>query len=1174
MRRALVSFVLVSLSFLCLASPARAARGLAQAPSTPPLPLGETLRAECQAYAEAGDLSKAIEACERALEAFQDEGSRTGQGEVLLGLGWLHEQRQEYDAAQSLYSRALSLHRELADLSRQAQAAGGLCRVRYWLGDDVGSSSACAQAATLFHQAGANADEATAHYILGLALQRQAAASGDQASWQGALDAYSSALTLYQDVGDPVGESGALMGIGDLYTLVGDAEAALAHYLRALPIRREVGSTPLTMVTLGTIASTYEALSDSQNALKYYQEALPLRQEAGDRPGEAVTLSGMGLAEKRLGHYPESLAYYEQALFLWRALGNRPWEALLTASMGDIHAVRFDYSRAVSAYEEALSIYRELQDRPNEALTLHALAGVYFDLADYAQALRTYERALAIRQEVGDRLGASRTLNNMALVYDTLSQYQRALGLYREALAAKQQVGDRAGQAAVLGNIAAVYAALYDNRRALDTYGQALEIARASGDEAGVMAALSGMGTVLRQEGRNEEALDYHRQALEAARAGGDRKGEAAALGNLAVVYDVLGRDDEALDLHRQALAIRQEIGDVVGRATTQTLLGELLLESSDLAAAESYLTTALQTWQATGDLRSEATTLGDLALLYDLRGQPTEAADTALRAIDTLESIYSAIKIEDLQSAFSSGVTGYYHYTVRLLLDQGRPEEAFELAERGRARAFLNTLGNQAVDAKATEDPALARSEAALRARMAAVERTLRGTPKPDDERALLMAGDAAAELSTLRGEYAQLLRDLQLSNPEYASLVSVNPLTLSETQALLRDQAPDLTLLSYFVGAEQLVIFVITADQLHVAQVPLPEEALRRQVQALLQEMRVSPLLPDAWQTAARSLYTWLVAPVEPYLPPGGGNRTPRLGIIPFGQLHYLPFGLLYGEEIAGGGDPPLLQDRYTIFYAPSASSLRFILQSRPAAESGILVMANADAPGAPHLAHAAGEARTVAALYGTTPLLGDQATESRFMEASGAAEIIHLAAHSDLQPANPLFSAILLRPDSAGDGRLETHEIMNLGLPATDLVVLSACQTHLGDLSEGDDLVGLERAFFRAGTSSLLTTLWPVDDQATALLVQGFYTRLRAGTPRAESLRQAQQETRAAFPHPYYWAGFVLVGDPGEPEANAPAVPWGWLLGGAGSVGLAALLAAFLLRRRRTPGSSPGA
>lgn len=141
-----------------------------------------------------------------------------------------------------------------------------------------------------------------------------------------------------------------------------------------------------------------------------------------------------------------------------------------------------------------------------------------------------------------------------------------------------------------------------------------------------------------------------------------------------------------------------------------------------------------------------------------------------------------------------------------------------------------------------------------------------------------------------------------------------------------------------------------------------------------------------------------------------------------------------------------------------------------------------------------------------------------------------IVHIAAHSDFQPQNPLFSAILLAADEQEDGRLETHEIFNLNLDQTDLVVLSACATHLGELSRGDELVGLERAFFRAGTPSLLSTLWRVDDKATAALMERFYIHLRAGRPKAESLCLAQIETRIEYPDPYYWAGFLLVGDAG--------------------------------------------
>jgi CHAT domain-containing protein len=138
-------------------------------------------------------------------------------------------------------------------------------------------------------------------------------------------------------------------------------------------------------------------------------------------------------------------------------------------------------------------------------------------------------------------------------------------------------------------------------------------------------------------------------------------------------------------------------------------------------------------------------------------------------------------------------------------------------------------------------------------------------------------------------------------------------------------------------------------------------------------------------------------------------------------------------------------------------------------------------------------------------------------------------------------------LLQPDESEDGRLETHEVFNLDLPQTDLVVLSACETHLGELSSGDELVGLERAFLRAGSPSLLTTLWPVDDEATAELMEQFYTHLRAGVPKAEALRLAQMETRKEHPEPYYWAGFVLVGDYGEGPAS-PGERWKqyrWLL-----------------------------
>jgi len=141
-------------------------------------------------------------------------------------------------------------------------------------------------------------------------------------------------------------------------------------------------------------------------------------------------------------------------------------------------------------------------------------------------------------------------------------------------------------------------------------------------------------------------------------------------------------------------------------------------------------------------------------------------------------------------------------------------------------------------------------------------------------------------------------------------------------------------------------------------------------------------------------------------------------------------------------------------------------------------------------------------------------------------GSAGVFHLATHGELSADDPMSSAMLV-PGSGEDGRLEVREVFGLDLHAR-LVVLSACETGLGKLTRGDELVGLQRAFLYAGTPAVVTTLWKVDDKATFELVRAFYTRLESGGP-VDALRQAQLETMRAFPHPYAWAAFGLTGSP---------------------------------------------
>jgi CHAT domain-containing protein len=189
---------------------------------------------------------------------------------------------------------------------------------------------------------------------------------------------------------------------------------------------------------------------------------------------------------------------------------------------------------------------------------------------------------------------------------------------------------------------------------------------------------------------------------------------------------------------------------------------------------------------------------------------------------------------------------------------------------------------------------------------------------------------------------------------------------------------------------------------------------------------------------------------------------------------------------------------------------------------------------APANTRLVYTQQESQSVSQYFPTQHkvLLGNQATESSFKRLAGQYDVIHLATHGYFNKLNPLLSGVMLEPDAEEDGRMEVHEILGLRLNAT-LVTLSACDTALGtgyfaDIPAGDDLIGLTRAFLYAGAPSVLASLWEVNDRSAVSLMRDFYGRLRtADKVTALAMTQRDLRRRGVYRHPYYWSGFVLVG-----------------------------------------------
>jgi len=270
---------------------------------------------------------------------------------------------------------------------------------------------------------------------------------------------------------------------------------------------------------------------------------------------------------------------------------------------------------------------------------------------------------------------------------------------------------------------------------------------------------------------------------------------------------------------------------------------------------------------------------------------------------------------------------------------------------------------------------------------------------------------------------------------------------------------------------------------------------------------------------------LYRLLIKPVESEL-----EDFKHLVIIPHGILHYLPFSALIDNNDA------YLIEKYSISLSPSAMVLKICLEKGDAFVGiekwtpKVLAFGNPKL-GDPQfeLPFADKEVESIKLLFSNVDsYLGKEARETLLKTLSPKANLFLFSCHGEFDSSNPLFSALLLTPDKQNDGRLEAHEIFSLKMDAY-LVAMSACETGLAKIGVGDEVIGLSRSFIYAGSSSLLSSLWKVDDLATAVMIKRFFRYLKGGASRATALQQAVIFVKNNInEHPLFWAAFNITGD----------------------------------------------
>jgi len=457
-------------------------------------------------------------------------------------------------------------------------------------------------------------------------------------------------------------------------------------------------------------------------------------------------------------------------------------------------------------------------------------------------------------------------------------------------------------------------------------------------------------------------------------------------------------------------------------------------------------------------------------------------------QAIDIIEEQRSSINTETSKIGFVTDKQAVYGALVGALLQRHRDGEALEYVERAKSRALVDLLAGRA---GAFAGGAVARGDQVQRLliQQAQAEESL------IEQSSVRGAGTAAAERESL----AAVNRELRRVAPDLASLVSVTPTPARELESLVGAGETGIEYFQY-----QDTLYVLVFDERSVRSFSLPAHDLVRDIR----DFRRALQHPDGDALPlARKLYDRLLRPLRSAI------SGKMLLILPDRALHYLPFAALHDGTA-------FLVDTYGLRVLPSVSVSKFIRPPAPAAGRTALILGNPslDLPGAE--AEARGLSKV---LPGSELLVGPAATKEALLEKAARHQIIHIAAHGEFRPDAPLQSRLLLAKSSAGSD-LTVDELYGWTLPV-DLVALSACESGLGRITDGDDVIGLNRGFLYAGASAVVASLWVVSDEATLPLMLHFYEKLpRLGA--REALREAQLELKKRFPAPYYWAAFYLT------------------------------------------------
>ena len=892
---------------------------------------------------------------------------------------------------------------------------------------------------------------------------------------------------------------------------------------------------PRILVLKGTL---YFLSGDYDKARSEYESSLKLAKETENTVEDIKALANLAIIKDMYGEVEEARKDFLIGIEKANEIENKELLAFLYSELGVSFTYTNNLVEARHKYEESYSLYKLLNNNERISYLSANIGSLFLQISNYKSALKSYNEGLSFAGD--NKLGKILNLTGIADVYSNESNYSKALEYYNRAREVADSIKDIPSNIKIDEGIGALYYNINRPLLALESLKKANETAAGHQMPFEQIKLSSNIGTVLTSIDSIYEAEKYFEKGLTLAEQTGDIYNTLLLKTELAYNYYVQKKYSEAINILRKTQESTSLYGLTQLMGQQDFYWGLIYLAMKDYKLAISKLNSAFTLSKESNDYNNQIEAGYYLAQCYERTGEFSEAEKWYLTSVKLIEKISFPLTLnQDIHIAHYSGFNEIYNSLTDFYLKQGNEKQAFLLIEKSRARNTRQNITKLKLinDLKDYDE-----------------------LNKLIDIQWMINSGlYSQNETDSLNKIFSNIKSDLVKSNEEATTLLNQNQtMTLDKLRSELNNEEHFIMIYS---GPDFATLFNLSYSGLTSKTIPIDRDSLLKMIGEISPIYKSSMeseeiyVNEDLFSFNALAAYNFYKIIFQDFLSSIPKNSTLILSLP--AELIKLPVEMLVTEWKENEspyfyGDKKYLLSDYQFVYSPDVSIYltqknkqqlsgdQNLLVGDPYIDNSELTLSVRTGlielnPSKPRsvklfpLKYSEEEINSIdETIDNTIVLLSSDATESKFKENAPHNKIIHISSHSFLIKDQPL---VMFSPqkDLEEDGFLELGEIVQLGLNS-EMVVLSSCRSGLGKVDAAEGIIGMQKAFFEAGSKSVVVSLWDVNDKYTSYFMKEFYKQLAEGKSKSAALQVAKLEFIKNYsPNPYYWSAFVLSGDP---------------------------------------------